>query len=62
MLKTKIQKDNYVHIVTSKQWITHEKMEKFILIVCPSTLMQILQITLFYEFHAYFVFSLAQQI
>ena len=37
MLKTKIQKDHYVHIVTSNPWIMYEKMEKFILIVCPST-------------------------
>ena len=41
----------------------HEKTEKFILIVCPSTfLIQIFKITLFCEFHAYFVFSSAQQI
>ena len=37
MLKTKIQKDHYVHIITSNPWIMYEKMEKFILIVCPST-------------------------
>ena len=36
MLKTKIQKDHYIQIVTSNPWIMHEKMEKFILIVCPS--------------------------
>ena len=37
MLKTKLEKDHYVHIVTSNPWIMHEKTEKFILIVCPST-------------------------
>ena len=37
MLKTKNPKGSYVHIVTSNPWIMYEKIEKFILVVCPST-------------------------
>ena len=37
MLKSKIQMNHYVYVVTSSPWIMHEKTKEFILIVCPST-------------------------